>query len=180
MAPVTGYPPEPWDLRGEALLTFWLTGRTPVGRGVVCTAFVDYHPGGLLPYHELLVSTPARWGVTIPLIWVDSAASRAGGRELWGIPKEMAAFPDPYTAEGIASARFTRPRRGLPVAAVGRTVQPWQGEVVRAGLKASATVTPVRAAWEFERTGPLAFLRHRRPLLSLAVRDLRMRFGPRR
>ncbi|WP_308431733.1 acetoacetate decarboxylase family protein [Amycolatopsis acidiphila] len=61
---------------------------TVLGRAVVATAFVDYLPGGLLPYHELLAAVVVRrgrrLGLTITDIWVDSPASRAGGRELWG------------------------------------------------------------------------------------------------
>ncbi len=59
-------------------------------------AFVEYAPRGVLPYRELLVAllVLGRRGVwyTIPRIWVDSAQSRIGGRELWAIPKELASF----------------------------------------------------------------------------------------
>src|SRR5687768_9930059 len=98
------YPPEPWQLHGRACVSVWLVRATalpplpvrPVtvfGRAVVGTAFVDYRPPGMA-YHEVLaavlVRRGLRFGVSIPRIWVDSPASLAGGRELWGIPKEPA------------------------------------------------------------------------------------------
>ncbi|GAA4296590.1 hypothetical protein GCM10023148_57270 [Actinokineospora soli] len=111
------YPPEPWDLRGAAVVSVWWR------RGPVCTAFVDYQPDGVMAYHELLVARPTRHGVTIPSIWVDSPASRAGGRDLWAIPKDLADFDGPHTALGIARVRFRAPRWGVPVVLPGRT---WQ------------------------------------------------------
>jgi hypothetical protein len=164
------YPPEPWSLRGEAVLSLWI-----VDGGLLCTAFVDYQPGGVMAYHELLVARPARFGVTITQIWVDSEASRDGGRELWAIPKEMASFDGAYSARGIAAAEFSWPRRGPRVPARARTRQ---GDVV-AKLAASGRVAPVRVGWAFDSGGPLARLRGRRPVLSLAVREMTMRFGPR-
>ena len=63
-------------------------------------------PGSDLTYSELLVarrarstsdgagsiprlSGPLRASLEITDIWVDSPASRNGGRELWAIPKEL-------------------------------------------------------------------------------------------
>lgn len=67
---------------------------TLAGRGLVGAAWVRYQPGGVLAYNELLAATlirrGARVGTSITAIWVDSVASRDGGRELWGIPKDLA------------------------------------------------------------------------------------------
>jgi hypothetical protein len=106
------YPPEPWHLGGQLLISAF---RVPVadlpagfldavpaahrpviigGRLPVLAAFAHYRPGGVLVYEELLVDFPvsARGAprFTIPRIWVTSEASLHGGRELWGIPKEPA------------------------------------------------------------------------------------------
>src|SRR4051812_35716784 len=103
------YPPEPWELHGHGYASVWAVpeseivdlpeGIRPVtlfGKALVGTAFVDYLPSGTLSYHELLVVVLVRHGrsvgVTITQIWVDSAASRAGARAMWGIPKELAEF----------------------------------------------------------------------------------------
>src|SRR5205085_1496829 len=99
-----------WDLRGQLHASAFLVpvadvpadvppGWSPVrigSRAVVGTAWVDYGPGGVLSYRELMATLLVRRGrQVVPhvfAIWVDSAASRDGGRELWGIPKELATF----------------------------------------------------------------------------------------
>ncbi|MGA1836393.1 acetoacetate decarboxylase family protein [Herbiconiux sp. 11R-BC] len=113
-----GYPPEPWFLGGSLLVSVFLVPRSALpaswgaslggalpprrralgfgGRVIVGVAAAQYLPGGVLDYEELLVAVPSlgRGGlrVTIPQIWVDSPTSMRGGRELWGIPKRLAAF----------------------------------------------------------------------------------------
>ncbi len=104
------FPPEPWHLRGQLHLSAWLLPRSEVsselppgvkiwtvaGRVLVTCAFVVYEQGGILEYNELLSAVLVRKGwrpmATITDIWVDSAASKAGGRSIWGIPKELADF----------------------------------------------------------------------------------------
>ncbi len=110
------YPPEPWFLAGQMLVSTFLVepgdipglkaalpdGHRPVlvsGRAVVGVASVTYEAPGMLEYDELLVGvlTHARGAlrVTIPQIWVSTEQSAAGGRELWAIPKHVATFtPD--------------------------------------------------------------------------------------
>jgi hypothetical protein len=108
------YPPQPWGLTGSIHTSAWLvplaevhalldpalpTGYRPLtlrGRALVGAAFAHYAPGGVLTYQELLLAVVVRRGlrpaVTIPAIWVTSAESLAGGRELWAIPKHRARF----------------------------------------------------------------------------------------
>jgi hypothetical protein len=76
------------------------------GRGLVGTAWVEYEPGGVLQYREVLSAVLVRQGarpmVSIIDIWVDSPASRDGGRELWGIPKVLAELEiEPSVIDGI-------------------------------------------------------------------------------
>lgn len=203
---MAGYPPEPWRLNGHGCVAVWLVRATelppvpaavparPVtlfGRAVVGTAFVDYRPPGMA-YHEVLaavlVRRGLRFGVSITHIWVDSEASRAGGRELWGIPKESAGFEwtGGLTASArdgrgpIASVRARSPRFGVWLAAVTSTWQALGDDLARTPLRAAGLVTPVRATWRIDPAGPLAWLLPHRPLVSVAVRRMRMRFGPRR
>jgi hypothetical protein len=209
------YPPEPWHLRGQLYLSTWLVPRArlpefppalaerarPVvigGRAVVGTAWVRYEPGGALHYRELLsavlVRVGARPGVSIVNIWVDSEASRAGGRELWGIPKELATFdlPDvPADRASVLTARATA-AGGAPVGEArisagrrlpgrwpfGFSVTQLRGERVlstpvrgRAGLRFGA------AQWRPDPAGPLAYLSGRRPWLTLWLTDFRLVFG---
>lgn len=108
---VAAFPPEPWHLGGSLLVsTFHVEpahipdlaaalpdGHRPAlvgGRAVVSLASVTYTPGSVLAYDELLVAvltcTRGALRATITQIWVTSAASAAGGRALWGIPKHLA------------------------------------------------------------------------------------------
>jgi hypothetical protein len=118
---------------------------------------------------------------TITHIWVDSAASRDGGRELWGIPKQLAKFGAllATTDEGPIAAGSVTPLVSLPWRLPG-------GFAVVQRLAGSAKVTPVRfrariglsrATFAADPGGPLAFLAGRRALLSFSVIDFRMIFG---
>lgn len=199
---MVSYPPEPWVLHGRACLSVWavpVTALPPLpvravavfGRAVVGTAFVDYRPPGLA-YRELvaavLVRHGVRLGVSITRIWVDSPASRAGGRELWGIPKELAEFDwdrgltaSARDAGGtIASVRATPRRRGLWLPVMTSTWQAFGRGVARTPLRATASIAPLRATWDVDPTGALSWLRPHRPLISVGVRNLRLKFGPRR
>lgn len=106
------YPPAPWQLQGYAIQTLHLLdiarsrplvpaeleiisvwpGKT-VGGIYLCA----YGSGSVLEYNELIV-VPAfvqyagKWGAWISHIYVDNVDSVAGGREIWGLPKEMADF----------------------------------------------------------------------------------------
>jgi hypothetical protein len=158
------------------------------GRALVGTAWVDYQPGGDLSYRELLcaVLTRAGWRprVHITHIWVDSAASRDGGRALWGIPKDLADLTlsagsaSAVSGGPIASAALPR-GRGFPLRlpAVFRVVQDLGGHPVTTPVRSTARYGPGRVTWTVAPDGPLRFLAGRRPLLSLLAADFRMRFG---
>ncbi|SFQ49476.1 Acetoacetate decarboxylase (ADC) [Amycolatopsis arida] len=209
--PPDRYPPEPWHLAGQAYLSTWLVPvadlpRVPrelrpvvvAGRAVVVTAWIDYQPPGQLSYAELLATVAVRDGhgpsgpsgptATITEIWVDSAVSLAGGRELWGIPKELAAFDlrhgRTFTASAttsrdwIATAAFTS-RPGPPVTLPSRfrVAQVMDGEPRSSRVRARARPHWAAASWSVNPAGPLGYLAGRAPLLSARLRDFRMRFG---
>ena len=196
------FPSPPWSLRARAWLSLFVVSASPRPdrpAGGYAAAFVDYREGGVLTYHELLVAQPVRDGLTprvrITDIWVDSPESMAGGRALWAIPKQLADLPldersvGPATrttfraaADGrqLAGATFT----SLPRAAVLRTPyrsatsqQREDGSTVLAPLSGSARPVLCHAAWTFDAGGPLGFLHGRRPVLSLRLEDVRLRFG---
>lgn len=173
--------------------------------GLYGVAFVDYEPGSPLTYSELLVARPVRRparGVSITDIWVDSAASRAGGRELWAIPKELCGFEHEAVRRGlagmvttatwaaatestpIASARFRDVSRVAPrLPFRGATWQrrpspgPRAGEEVTAALTGSSKTLPAVASWSFAPDGPLGWLAGRRSAASFRMVDFRMSFG---
>ena len=209
---MSGYPPEPWELRGQLHTSVFLVplrdvpgdevppGWRPVRLGrfaVVATAWVSYEPGGVLSYRELMATVLVRRGVrlapSIARIWVDSEASRDGGRALWGIPKELADFD----FQGPAFAAHANAHGGDGAGAIASgTVRPlgwlpgrWPVRfTVAQTLDGRAKVTAVRsrsrlglsrATFVADGSGPLEFLAGRRPILTLTVGDFRMRFGSR-
>lgn len=201
---MTDYPPAPWDLAGTGHLSTW---RVPLadlpalpngvhamsvrGTASVTTAFVDYSPAGLMAYRELLAAVLVRHGrrpaLCITDIWVDNAVSLAGGRALWGIPKDLARFtglaaqlPSGTAGGPIASAHF-RPRRvpslPLPLALPGSVVQTRDGETTATPIRASGRLRAARARWRFDPEGPLAWLGRARPVASVVAEDFALRFG---
>ncbi|HWS32137.1 MAG TPA: acetoacetate decarboxylase family protein [Actinoplanes sp.] len=202
------YPPEPWNLRGQMYLSIFLVPRrrlpalppvlgaavrpvTVGGRVAVGAAWVSYEPGGVLHYRELLsavlVHEHGRPRVSITDIWVDSAASREGGRNLWGIPKELAGLTIDAENTPLVDATMTDPpvaalirlRKRLPGRfPVGFTVaQELSGQVRRTPVRGRAGLRTTTAAWRPDPSGPLGYLAGRRPLLSLAVTDFWLVFG---
>jgi hypothetical protein len=76
----TGHPPPPWRLHGDLLLI-----PDGLGTGVMLATYT----GATLAYHELIV---ARRPFVVSEIYVDDERSRAGGRAIWNLPKELADF----------------------------------------------------------------------------------------
>jgi hypothetical protein len=204
---VNAYPPEPWRLQGQLHLTVWRVDVAalpplpselrPIRLGASAlagTAWVDYEPGGLLSYRELLAAVPAhragRPVVSITDIWVDSEPSLRGGREMWGIPKDLATFD--VERAGPTQRWSAATPDGAPVAhgtVTARTALPghWPaGYSVAQQLAGQLALTPVRSrsalqlarsTWEFAPGGSLRWLRAARPLLAVSLRDFDLRFG---
>jgi hypothetical protein len=202
----TTYPPEPWHLAGLGHLTTWRvdaarlpalpTGVRPAtarGRALAVTAFVDYRDSGpaagMMAYHELLAALVVRHGrglaLSITDIVVDSEVSRAGGRGLWGIPKELARFDGLSATDSsgpMASATFL-PLRVLGAAAVplptlgSSVLQTLHGSTVATSIRAAGRVRLARATWTFPSSGPLAWLRGARPVVSATAAPFRLTFG---
>lgn len=194
------YPAAPWQLVGQLYLTLFHLRRAADARrpaGVYAAAFVSYDEGSPLTYSELLVARPVRRSASIVDIWVDSPASRAGGRELWAIPKDLCDFARESARRGplsrtewsathqrrpIARARFTDVSRMAPrLPFRGATWQPGiadtGGEERSAPITGRSRVLPCRAHWELAADGPLGWLAGARQLGSVRMADFAMRFG---
>jgi len=152
-------------------------------------------PGGILTYNEMLCAIAIRVGprvaTTITHIWVDSPISAAGGRALWGIPKDRgtlkieagagfeASVSDP---KGLVAAFQFIPRLALP----GRwpinlrTAQMPKGRLELTRLRALGRIQFGGGTWHFDESGPLRFLRERKPLLSLRFDQMVVSFGVKR
>ncbi|WP_372727347.1 acetoacetate decarboxylase family protein [Nocardioides sp.] len=196
------YPDAPWAMVGQLWLSlFRVRGAADREDGLYGAAFVNYEPGSPLTYSELLVARPVRsqeYGrrVNITDIWVDSAASMLGGRELWAIPKDLCDFALDTSHTGplsrtewsaslerrpIARATFSDvSRAALRLPFRGGTWQPSLtpgGEDRTASITGSTKTLPCRGSWEFDAAGPLAWLRGQRQVASFRMADFRMSFG---
>jgi acetoacetate decarboxylase len=106
------YPQAPWTLQGYAIQTLQLLDIDRVrplipselniisvlpGKTLGGVYLSYYGQGSVLEYSELIViagivSYSGKFGGSISHIYVDNPDSVAGGREIWGLPKEMADF----------------------------------------------------------------------------------------
>jgi acetoacetate decarboxylase len=209
------YPPAPWNMYGQLWLSLFRVreGDHPDRpAGVYGAALVSYEQPSPLTYSELLVARPNEKkvtgfsgsprnrerserfrGVCITDIWVDSADSRDGGRELWAIPKDLCDFRLDNIGNKVQRTSWTATLEGRPIARArfsdvsnatlrtpfkGATRQEREnGEAVVATLAGSAKVLPCRGRWEFDDAGPLAWLAGKRSLASFRMADFQMSFG---
>ncbi|AFZ29211.1 Acetoacetate decarboxylase [Gloeocapsa sp. PCC 7428] len=109
---MTLYPQAPWTLQGYAVATLHLIEIDRVrslipqeldiisvlpGKTVGGVYLSHYGSGSVLEYSELIVVAAAvthsgKIGGWVSHIYVDNPNSVAGGREIWGLPKEFADF----------------------------------------------------------------------------------------
>lgn len=200
------YPPPPWHLNATVHVAIWripitefpLAPESPirpvrVARHVIVAAgFVNYGEGSAVEYSELFLAVLARAagraGVNVPRIWVDSPVSLRAGRELWSIPKQLATFRQ--TSEGeleavatiteapIAHARF-RCGSALPFRMPTKlTVLQHMGDRLQCTpVSATSAIAFGSSTWSIPSGSALSVLRGRRPLISMALRNARIRFG---
>ena len=82
------HPPPPWHLFGELIVVPALVKPRALG-GVMLASYTS----GTLVYRELIVfSRTTVRGMVVSHIYVDDEQSLSGGREIWGLPKELAEF----------------------------------------------------------------------------------------
>ena len=196
------YPDAPWHMTGQLWLSLFKVrkgdhpDREP---GVYGVALVKYEEPSPLTYGELLVARPINKAVNITDIWVDSAASMHGGRDLWAIPKDLCDFSLMVSQKGpLTRALWTTELDGVPIATasfsdISRAVprlpfkgNTWQqrtapdpraGEEVTAALVGSSKAAPCRARWDFNPDGALGWLAGKRSLASFRQADFTMSFG---
>ncbi|MBW4662959.1 MAG: acetoacetate decarboxylase family protein [Chroococcus sp. CMT-3BRIN-NPC107] len=106
------YPQPPWTLKGDAFVSLQLLDAARVrplipselnivsvlpGKTVGGVYLSKYSSGSVLEYSELIIiagflSYKGKFGGWVSHIYVDNPNSVAGGREVWGLPKELAQF----------------------------------------------------------------------------------------
>ena len=199
------YPAAPWQMVGSMWLSVFRLGSPVDDRhpaGVYGAAFVTYEEGSPLTYHELVVTRVMKdeghgRAVTTPDIWVDSPESKAGGRELWAIPKELCDFTLETSHTGpLTTTEWTATTGRTPIATAGfRDVSrvaprlPFKGTIWQPGIddtdgedrttpmRGSARSFPARSHWDINPDGPLGWLNHARKLATFRQVAFRMTFG---
>ncbi len=200
------FPQAPWRLHGTMWLSLLLLPRAGEGvdgprpAGLWGAAWVEYVEPSPLTYRELLVARPvgrsrgARAGVgprvRVTDIWVDSPASRDGGRALWAIPKGLADLGSPDGGSGWSATLDGRPVAQARLAAgpgagprlplrllTDQPALPEGGPDRVAPVRGSARLRPLRARWRFAEDGPLAWLGAARPLGSVRLDEFSLTFG---
>lgn len=105
------YPQAPWTLQGHAIVSLQLIDIVRVRSLIppkleiisvwpgktVGGVYVASYSDSVLQYNELIVVAGMtrradKFGAWISHIYVDNPDSVAGGREIWGLPKELAQF----------------------------------------------------------------------------------------
>jgi hypothetical protein len=125
------YPPAPWTLKGQSLQSLHLVDISKSrlfvpseldivsvlpGKTIAGVYLAIYGAGSALEYHELIV-VPAlvrygkQFGAWVSHIYVDNPDSVAGGREIWGLPKELAEFT--WTGDQIGQVTVQQGTRSL-------------------------------------------------------------------
>ena len=149
--------------------------------GFLCLAY--YGPGSSVQYHELtvmsaLVAYGWTWGLWVSHIYVDNEISQQGGREVFGLPKQMAQFDweggRPGKARVLLEGRelisiaYGRPAFSINAPIGGRAICVAPGNrVIFSTHRLAASYGLTRMRIHVPADSELAALRFSRPLLRL-------------
>jgi acetoacetate decarboxylase len=197
------YPPAPWQLQGYALIAYHLidlvrsrsflpSGLEPVsvfpGKTLGGVYIARYTAGSILEYNELIVfpglvryeNRVAPW---VSHIYVDNLQSMAGGREIWGLPKELAEFT--WTEDNVSVRQGDRVLANLRYKPSFLPLETWWkpslgGEVfggLNGELLAFKGEFKSRFQWQNGRLtvpidSPFSALELEQPLVTVAMREL--------
>lgn len=191
------YPPAPWRLSGRLWAGCFRTDRpVPLPDGLrhalgSCTLVVVLarYLGGTLSYDELAIGVPAlrgaRPGLFVDRMWVSDQVSVAGGRGIWGLPKQLAEFAwdgrvvrvtdgmglvAVVTVDGPA---VRLPWLWLPVPAIGRIDGQWALAV--GGLRARLGGASIGVG---EWSPRFPYRPANRPLVGVAAEPFRLSMPP--
>lgn len=193
------YPRPPWRMAGPAAVVVGLVPLAaaralvpapahvlPVlpGRAAGVVLVADYREGSTLRYGELAalvgpVAVAGRIGGWVTTMVVDDERSLRGGREMWAVPKELAAFSwsegqrtscAVRAADGALLARleWTPPQWRLPLSAGSYFMGAEGGQVRRAQLRGVLRGAPTTVELEIPAASPLARLQLSSARLTLA------------
>jgi len=184
---VASFPPAPWRLVGRVVIAVAplrleaARGLVPAplrvlpvwpGHALAVLVLGLYGEGSTLRYGELAgivgpVLAGARPGGLVTYICVDDERSLAGGRQLWGLPKQWATVRwQPRAVEvrdaagaPIVSTRWRPARVHVPVPAAAPFLAVRDGGVRRAWLVGTLQLAPTWIELDIPAGSPLAPLR---------------------
>jgi hypothetical protein len=165
------HPAPPWHLRGEVLIV-----PTPLRTRAIAGVMLADYRAGTLSCHELNVfprATPR--GMVVSHIYVDDEQSLSGGRQIWGLPKELADF------EVSPTSWVVRQAGKLLLRASVRRKPGWLPTVIPAPITSDAGSTlgyarvkaaPALVRLEIPAESPFAHLKMHGTHVALAGDDL--------
>ena len=198
------YPSAPWELKGYALQTLNLIDLEKArplvppdleiislwpGKTVGGIYLSSYGSGSVLEYSEAivvsaLVSYGDKWGAWISHIYVDNEDSVAGGREIWGLPKERAEFAwetgAPMRVSVAQSDRllcnltYERPLFTLPLPISGPFLSILESDFLFFQGNFKSNLGLINGNLEIPTNSPFASLNLEKPLLIFYCDDLRL------
>ncbi|MGG6267356.1 acetoacetate decarboxylase family protein [Leptolyngbya sp. AN03gr2] len=194
------HPPAPWTLKGYGYLSLHLIDFSDAAKAIpkdleivqvlpgktIGGLFLGkYEAGSTLTYGELiavpgLVRYGGRIGGWVSHIYVDDESSIAGGREIWGLPKENAQFL--WQSEGGAIVKqgdrtlcsFTQSWQLSLLRLSGQfdTYTKLADELMRFESSASANPSVIGSRLDVPRSSPFATLFDSQPWMALKGESL--------
>ncbi len=188
------YPQPPWTLKGDAFLTLQLLDIARVrpliptelnivsllpGKTVGGVYLSKYTSGSVLEYSELIViagftSYKGKFGGWVSHIYVDNPDSVAGGREVWGLPKELAQFTWTEHSVTVSQAdkllctlNYRRQSFGLPLKLSASAFSAKSSNLSIFPATVEANFALVSSKLEIPSTSPFASLNISQPIVTV-------------
>lgn len=198
------YPQAPWTLQGYAFQTLQLLDIDRVrplipselniisvfpGKTLGGVYLSYYGSGSVLEYSELIVvaaflSYKGKFGGWISHIYVDHSDSVAGGREIWGLPKEMADFTwsgDRVTVtqgnRKLCSCKYNRQGFGLQQRLGASSFSSMSSDLLLFPAELESRLGLVSSKLEIPSESPFSSLNIGQPLLTVHADNMRLKVG---
>jgi hypothetical protein len=196
------YPHAPWTLRGYAIATLHLVDIHRVrhlipkelniisvfpGKTVGGVYLSAYQSGSVMEYNELIVVPAFLWhhgkfGAWISHIYVDNLDSVAGGRQIWGLPKQMAEFtwePQRVTVRQknhlLCSLNYQQQTLAWRQRLIGATFSMLAGELLQFWADFESSFGFVGSLLEVPPDSPFADIGLAQPLLTVRCENMSLK-----
>lgn len=188
------YPHPPWTLKGDAFVTLQLLDMARVrplipaelnivsvlpGKTIGGVYLSKYSSGSVLEYSELIIiagflSYKGKFGGWVSHIYVDNPDSVAGGRQVWGLPKELAQFSWEASSVTVSQSgnllckfNYQRQSFGLPLKLSASAFSCKESNLLIFPAFVEANFGLVSSNLEIPPTSPFAELNIGQPILTV-------------